>query len=156
MAFLIFITYSRTIRKSLFFLINSTHVVGTKMMNGIGGSGDFTRNGFLSIFSCPSVTKGGLISNIVPMVSHVDHTEHSVDIIITDQGVADLRGKDPVQRAETIIDNCAHPMYRELLRDYLKLGKGGQTPHSLHAALAFHTAFLNNGDMRTTDWAAYE
>ena len=122
--------------------INSTHVVGTKMMNGIGGSGDFTRNGYLSIFSCPSITKGGLISNIVPMVSHVDHTEHSVDILITEQGVADLRGKDPVQRAHEIIENCANPMYRPLLRDYLRLGHGGQTPHNLAAALAFHTAFL--------------
>ncbi len=89
------------------------------------------------------------------MVSHVDHTEHSVDVIITDQGVADLRGKDPVQRAEAIIDNCAHPMYRELLRDYLRLGKGGQTPHSLNASLAFHTAFQETGDMRNTDWAKF-
>ena len=111
--------------------VNSTHVLGTKMMNGIGGSGDFARNGYISIFSCPSVTKGGLISNIVPHVGHVDHSEHSVDVIITDQGIADLRGKDPVQRAETIIDNCANPMYRELLHDYLRLGingAGGQTP----------------------------
>lgn len=150
------IAMNTALEADIFGNINSTHVVGTKMMNGIGGSGDFTRNGYLSIFSCPSITKGGLISNIVPMVSHVDHTEHSVDIIITDQGVADLRGKDPVQRAETIIDNCAHPMYKELLRDYLKLGKGGQTPHTLHAALAFHTAFLNNGDMSTVNWADYE
>lgn len=149
------IAMNTALEADIFGNINSTHVVGTKMMNGIGGSGDFTRNGYLSIFSCPSVTKGGLISNIVPMVSHVDHSEHSVDILITDQGVADLRGKDPVQRAETIIDNCAHPMYRELLRDYLRMGKGGQTPHSLHASLAFHTAFLETGDMRNTDWAKF-
>ena len=149
------IAMNTALEADIFGNINSTHVVGTKMMNGIGGSGDFTRNGYLSIFSCPSITKGGLISNIVPMVSHVDHTEHSVDVIITDQGVADLRGKDPVQRAEAIIDNCAHPMYRELLRDYLRMGKGGQTPHSLNASLAFHTAFQESGDMRNTDWAKY-
>lgn len=149
------IAMNTALEADIFGNINSTHVVGTKMMNGIGGSGDFTRNGYLSIFSCPSITKGGLISNIVPMVSHVDHTEHSVDVIITDQGVADLRGKDPVQRAELIIENCAHPIYRELLRDYLKMGKGGQTPHSLNASLAFHTAFLDSGDMRNTDWAKY-
>ena len=119
------------------------------------GSGDFTRNGYLSIFSCPSITKGGLISNIVPMCSHIDHTEHSVDVIITDQGVADIRGLDPVQRAERNIDNCAHPMYRELLHDYLKLGKGGQTPHHLAASLGFHTAFQTTGDMRKTDWSLY-
>ena len=124
-------------------------------INSTRGSGDFTRNGYLSIFSCPSITKGGLISNIVPMCSHIDHTEHSVDVIITDQGVADIRGLDPVQRAERIIDNCAHPMYRELLHDYLKLGKGGQTPHHLAASLGFHTAFQTTGDMRKTDWSLY-
>lgn len=122
------IAMNTALEADIFGGVNSTHVLGTRMMNGIGGSGDFTRNAYISIFSCPSVTKGGLISNIVPMVSHADHSEHSVDILITDQGIADLRGKDPVQRAETIIENCANPMYRELLWDYLKLGKGGQTP----------------------------
>jgi acyl-CoA hydrolase len=126
------------------------------MMNGIGGSGDFTLNAYLSVFSCPSVTKGGLISNVVPMVSHIDHSEHSVDVLITDQGIADLRGKDPVQRAETVIENCVHPEYKQLLWDYLKLGKGGQTPHTLSAAFAFHTEFANSGDMRNTDWSKFE
>ena len=149
------IAMNTALEADIFGNINSTHVVGTRMMNGIGGSGDFTRNGYLSILSCPSVTKGGLISNIVPMASHIDHTEHSVDIIITDQGVADLRGKDPVQRAETIIENCANPIYRPLLREYLALGKGGQTPHTLEASLAFHTAFKATGDMRNVDWSAY-
>lgn len=125
------------------------------MMNGIGGSGDFTRNAYLSIFSCPSVTKGGTISNIVPMASHIDHSEHSVDVIITEQGVADLRGLDPVQRAEKIIDNCANPAYRPLLREYLSMGKGGQTPHTLHAALAFHEEFMNSGNMAATDFSKY-
>ncbi len=149
------IAMNTALEADIFGNINSTHVVGTRMMNGIGGSGDFTCNGYLSIFSCPSITKGGLISNIVPMCSHIDHTEHSVDVIITEQGVADIRGLDPVQRAERIIDNCAHPMYKELLRDYLKLGKGGQTPHHLAASLGFHTAFQNTGDMRLTDWSQY-
>ncbi len=142
------IAMNTALEADIFGNINSTHVVGTKMMNGIGGSGDFTRNGYLSIFSCPSVTKGGVISNIVPMVSHVDHSEHSVDIIVTEQGIADLRGKDPVQRAYEIINNCAHPAYRPLLLEYLKLGKGGQTPHSLEAAFAFQVAFKESGDMR--------
>lgn len=149
------IAMNTALEADIFGNVNSTHVLGTRMMNGIGGSGDFTRNAYISIFSCPSVTKGGLISNIVPMVSHVDHSEHSVDVIITDQGIADLRGKDPVQRAETIIDNCANPIYRELLHDYLKMGKGGQTPHSLAAAFSFHTEFANSGDMRNTDFAKY-
>ncbi len=149
------IAMNTALEADIFGNVNSTHVVGTKMMNGIGGSGDFTRNAYLSIFSCPSVTKGGLISNIVPMVSHLDHSEHSVDVLITDQGVADLRGKDPVQRAHTIIENCANPMYKELLWDYLKMGKGGQTPHTLSAALAFHTEFGKSGDMRNVDWSKF-
>ena len=149
------IAMNTALEADIFGHVNSTHVVGTRMMNGIGGSGDFTRNGYLSIFSCPSVTKGGLISNIVPMASHIDHTEHSVDVIITDQGVADIRGLDPVQRAERIIENCAHPMYRPLLRDYLRLGQSGQTPHTLEASLAFHTAFKATGDMRNVDWSRY-
>ncbi len=150
------IAMNTALEADIFGNINSTHVTGIRMMNGIGGSGDFTRNAYISIFSCPSITKGGLISNIVPMVSHVDHTEHSVDVLITDQGIADLRGLDPVQRAHSIIDNCAHPMYRELLRDYLKIGRAGQTPHNLHAALAFHQSFIDNGDMSKVDWSVYE
>ncbi len=150
------IAMNTALEADIFGNINSTHVTGTRMMNGIGGSGDFTRNAYVSIFSCPSITKEGKISNIVPMVSHVDHTEHSVDIIVTDQGIADLRGLDPVQRANVIIDNCAHPMYRELLRDYLKLSTcGGQTPHTLTASLAFHTEFLSSGDMRNVNWGNF-
>lgn len=92
------------------------------------------------------------------MCSHIDHSEHSVKVLITEQGVADLRGKDPRQRAETIIENCVHPMYKELLWDYLKLADKGpkaHTPHSLHAAFAFHEAFLDSGDMSQVDFAKY-
>lgn len=142
------IAMNTALEADVFGAINSTHVLGTKMMNGIGGSGDFTRNSYLSIFSCPSITKGGCISNIVPMVAHQDHSEHSVDVIITDQGVADLRGKDPVQRAEIIIENCAHPDYKPLLRKYMEHGHGGQTPHVLEQSFAFHSAFIETGDMR--------
>lgn len=149
------IAMNTALEADIFGGVNSTHVLGTKMMNGIGGSGDFTRNAYISIFSCPSVTKGGLISNIVPMVAHADHSEHSVDIIVTDQGIADLRHLDPVDRAKSIIENCAHPDYRPLLRDYLKLGAGGQTPHTLRAAFAFHNAFSETGDMRNTDFSKY-
>lgn len=136
--------------------VNSTHVMGTTMMNGIGGSGDFTRNAYLSIFSCPSTAKGGMISAIVPLVSHADHSEHSVQIVVTEQGVADLRGKDPHQRAELIIENCAHPAYRPMLRDYLRLTRAGHAPLSLALSFAMHREFQATGDMRKTDWAAYQ
>lgn len=149
------IAMNTAIEADIFGSVNSTHVLGTRMMNGIGGSGDFTRNAFISIFSCPSVSKGGVISNIVPMVAHPDHSEHSVDIIVTDQGIADLRHKDPVERAYEIINNCAHPDYRPLLLDYLNHGAGGQTPHTLRAAFEFHNAFNETGDMRNANFAKY-
>ena len=147
------ITINTALEADIFGNVNSTHVLGTKMMNGIGGSGDFTRNAYLSIFTCPSIAKGGAISPFVPMVSHTDHSEHSVDIIITEQGVADLRGKSPIQRAEEIIENCVHPDYKKLLRDYLALNnKGLHTPHTLSSAFNMHTEFEESGDMRNTKW----
>jgi len=133
--------------------VNSTHVMGKTMMNGIGGSGDFTRNAYLSIFSCPSTAKAGKISTIVPLASHMDHSEHSVQIVITEQGVADLRGKDPHERAKLIIDHCAHPDYRKQLRDYLKhTAQMSHEPLSLSLGLAMHRQFLRHGDMRNIEW----
>jgi succinyl-CoA:acetate CoA-transferase len=129
--------------------VNSTHVLGTKMMNGIGGSGDFARNARLAIFVTKSIAKGGKISSVVPFVSHVDHTEHDVDVIVTEQGYADLRGLAPRERAELIIERCAHPIYREQLRGYYEeaLTRGGQTPHVLEKALSWHTKFASRGTM---------
>lgn len=146
------ITINTAIEADIFGNINSTHIMGTKMMNGIGGSGDFTRNAYLSIFTTPSVAKDGAISAFVPMVSHADHSEHSVKIIISEYGVADLRGKSPIQRAQEIIEKVAHPEYKQLLWDYLKLSKAIHTPHTLSAALNMHTEFLASGDMRNTSW----
>jgi acetyl-CoA hydrolase len=142
------ISVNAAIEADLFGNINSTHVLGTSMMNGIGGSGDFTRNAFISIFVCPALQKGGKISTIVPLVSHTDHSEHSVQVIITDQGIADLRGKSPNERARLIADHCAHPDFREPLRQYIDLNKSGQTPQSLRNAFAFHRHFMETGDMR--------
>lgn len=149
------IAMNTALEADIFGNVNSTHVLGTKMMNGIGGSADFCRNAYLSIFSCPSIQKGGKISTIVPMVSHVDHSEHSVKILATEQGVADLRGKDPRQRAEAIIENCVHPMYKEIMWDYMKLSKGGHTPHTLKAAFALHQALSEKGDMLEADFSKF-
>ncbi len=129
--------------------VNSTHVSGTKMMNGIGGSGDFARNARLAIFVTKSVAKGGDISSIVPFVSHVDHTEHDVDVVVTEQGYADLRGLAPRERVPLIIENCAHPMYREQLWEYYNeaLTRGGQTPHVIEKAFSWHTNYAKHGTM---------
>jgi succinate CoA transferase len=146
------ITMNTALEADIFGNINSTHVLGTSMMNGIGGSGDFTRNAYLSIYACPSIAKGGKISTIVPMCSHVDHSEHSVSALITEQGVADLRGKSPRQRAEAIIENCVHPDYRPQMRDYFKIGGEHQTPQTLAKAFNMHVQFQQTGSMLGVDW----
>lgn len=102
---------------------NSTHVMGTKILNGIGGSGDYMRNGYISIFSTESTAKGGDLSRIVPFVTHADHTEHDTMVFITEQGVADIRGLGPVERAKLIINKCAHPDYRPMLLEYLEISQ---------------------------------
>lgn len=126
---------------------NSTHVAGVDLMNGIGGSGDFERNAYLSIFMAPSIAKEGKISTVVPMCSHVDHSEHSVKVIITEQGIADLRGLSPLQRARTIIDNCAHPMYRDYLHRYLENAHGGHIHHDLSHVFDLHRNLIATGSM---------
>ena len=131
--------------------VNSTHIMGSKMQNGIGGSADFTRNAYISAFVTPSTAKGGAISAIVPMVSHHDHTEHDVQVIITEQGLADLRGLSPKKRAKVIIENCAHPAYRPMLQEYydhaLKVANGLHTPHDLRLAHSWHVRFLETKTM---------
>ncbi|WP_313614378.1 acetyl-CoA hydrolase/transferase family protein [Agrobacterium sp.] len=129
--------------------VNSTHVGGTNMMNGIGGSGDFARNAYMSIFVTKSIAKNGSISSVVPMVSHVDHTEHDVDILVTEVGIADLRGLAPRERAPVIIRNCVHPLYRDQLADYYEraVKRGGHTPHILEEAFSWHTALREKGTM---------
>ncbi len=135
--------------------VNSTHILGSSIMNGIGGSADFARNAFLSMFVCPSTTKGGAISTIVPLVSHLDSSEHSVSVIVTEQGVADLRCKSPQERAECIVRNCVHPEYREQLLDYIRLAGHSHTPQKLSAAFAMHVKYSQDRDMRGVDWKAF-
>ncbi|WAL39348.1 acetyl-CoA hydrolase/transferase family protein [Brevibacterium sp. BRM-1] len=132
--------------------VNSTHVLGSQVLNGIGGSGDFARNAYLNFFVSPSVAKGGKVSSIVPFASHIDHTEHDVHVIVTEQGIADLRGLAPVPRARRIIDNCAHPDYRARLHDYvdraIARGEGRlHIPHLLEEALSWHVSLRDTGQM---------
>ncbi len=136
--------------------VNSTKVCGSKMMNGIGGAADFINSAYLSIFTCGSTTKNGAISSIVPFASHIDNTNHYIDAVITEYGVADLRHKSDLQKAQELI-KVAHPDYRPLLQDYLRLAShgGGHTHHLLSAAFAMHDTFLRKGDMRLTDFSEY-
>ncbi len=145
------IAMNTAIEADIYGNVNSTHIMGSKMMNGIGGSGDFARNASITIFSTVSTAKNGAISSIVPMVSHVDHTEHDVMVIVTEQGYADLRGLSPRERAVKIIENCAHPDYREMLMDYYQRAcENGpkHTPHILEEALGWHWRFLKTGSMK--------
>jgi acetyl-CoA hydrolase len=127
--------------------VNSSHIGGTQIVNGIGGSGEFTRNSYLSVFMTPSVAKGGKISSIVPMCPHIDNNEHSVQVLVTEQGLADLRGLGPLRRAQTIIDNCAHPRFRDYLHRYIREAPVGHIPHDLTRCFELHRNFLQYGDM---------
>lgn len=131
--------------------VNSTHINGTKLMNGIGGSGDFARNGFLTVFFTTSMAKKGAVSSVVPFCSHIDHTEHDVDVIVSERGVADLRGLTPKERALVIIDKIANPKYQPILLDYFKRAceacGNSQTPHLLGEAFNFHERAVKTGTM---------
>lgn len=132
--------------------VNSTNVLGSQLINGIGGSGDFARNARLTIFSTVSTAKKGGISSVVPLVSHVDHVEHDVHIVVTEQGLADLRGKSAKERAECIIENCCHPDYRPALREYYEYAKknsyGMNIPLDLYQALSWHQKYAETSSMR--------
>jgi propionyl-CoA:succinyl-CoA transferase len=141
------IAINTVLEMDVFGCANSTHVCGGQMMNGVGGSGDFTRNAYLSILVTPSVAKGGVISAVVPMVSHVDHSEHSVQVLVTEQGLADLRGLGSMERARTIIDRCAHPSYRDYLHNYIESAPMGHIRHDLNRCFELHRNLLETGSM---------
>ncbi|HHX87810.1 MAG TPA: succinate CoA transferase [Firmicutes bacterium] len=126
---------------------NSTHICGKDIVNGIGGSGDFTRNAYLSIFMCPSVAKGGRISTVVPMATHGDNNEHSVQVLVTEQGLADLRGLDPMERAHRIINNCAHPAYKDYLLRYWEQAPVGHIRQDLSKCFELHRNLMEYGQM---------
>ncbi len=150
------ITINTALEADIYGNVNSTHVLGSRMMNGIGGSADFTRSAYISIFTTPSTAKGEDISAIVPMVTHVDQNDHSVNVLITEHGVADLRGKSPIERAHAIINNCVDPSYRPILKGYLELAPKAHTPHNLRAAFGMHLAFQETGNMKNTNWEDFK
>jgi len=144
------VSMNTALEVDLFGNVNSTTVMGRRMMNGIGGSGDFTRNAYLSVFFTESTAKRGAVSSVVPYVSHVDHTSHDVDVIVSEHGVADLRGLCPTERALAMIREVAHPDYREALGDYLREARGGEACHQpldLRRAFDFHLRYQETGSM---------
>src|SRR6266567_7129815 len=144
---------------------NSTLVGGTRMINGLGGSGDFLRNGYLKMMhtpsSRPSKTDPTGISCVVPHCSHIDHTEHDLDCVITEQGLADLRGMAPKDRAMRIIEKCAHPDYKLILTEYLGMAsadclkrKVGHEPQLWDRAFKMHMNLAQNGTMKARSTSA--
>ena len=138
---------------------NSTCVNGSRMLNGLGGSADFLRNSKYSIMHTPSTrpskTDPNGVSCIVPMCTHVDQTEHDLDIVVTENGLADVRGLSPRERARVIIDKCAHDVYKPILKAYFEkaesecLRKGmGHEPHLLYNAFDMHRALEEQGSMQ--------
>lgn len=142
---------------------NSTCVMGSRMLNGLGGSADFLRNAKYSIMHTPSTrpskTDPHGLSCIVPMSTHIDQTEHDLDVIVTEQGLADVRGLAPRERAKVIIAKCAHPEYRPILEDYyaraehycMKRGWGHE-PHLLWQSFDMHKALDQTGSMKNVEW----
>jgi acetyl-CoA hydrolase len=142
---------------------NSTLINGTKLVNGLGGSGDFLRNGYLSIMHCPSARKTKKdptgISCVVPMCTHIDHTEHDLDVIVTEQGLADLRGLCPVKRAQLMIEKCVHPDYKDQMREYLNMSikatqpkASGHEPQILSKVFKMQENLKKNGTMKVNTW----
>jgi acetyl-CoA hydrolase len=142
---------------------NSTLVGGTRMINGIGGSGDFLRNAYLSIMHTPSArptkTDPTGITCVVPHVPHVDHTEHDLDVLVTEQGLADLRGLAPKDRAQEIINKCTHPDYKPLLQEYLDMAtkdclarKAGHEPQLLDRVFKMQVNLAQKGTMKIDNW----
>ena len=98
----------------------------------------------------PSIAKGGAISNIVPMVSHQDISEHDVDVVVTENGVADLRGLDDGERADAIIAACASDTYRSQLTAYLQTARrqaGGHHPQLPETAFGWYSRLEDEGTM---------
>jgi acyl-CoA hydrolase len=81
------------------------------------------------------------------MCAHVDHNEHSVQVIVTEHGLADLRGLAPAQRARRLIDHCAHPLYRDYLQRYLHDSGAGHIRHDLGHCFELHQNLLRCGAM---------
>ncbi len=97
--------------------------LGVKPYSGTGGQVDFVRaanrsNGGKAFIVLPSTAKDDTISRIVPNLSagtHVTTSKNDINYVVTEFGVAQLRGKTAKQRCEALIA-IAHPNFREELR----------------------------------------
>ena len=101
--------------------------LGFKPYSGTGGQADFVRaanrsNGGKAFIVLPSTAKDDTITRIVPTLSagtHVTTSKNDINYVVTEHGVAQLRGKSAKQRAEALI-GIAHPDFRGELREAAK------------------------------------
>jgi 4-hydroxybutyrate CoA-transferase len=102
--------------------------IGLKQISGVGGQVDFVRgtshsNGGKSIIAMPSAAAQGKYSRIVPFLREgaaVTITRNEIQYVVTEYGIAYLRGKTLRQRARELI-KVAHPNFRPLLeKEYEK------------------------------------
>jgi acyl-CoA hydrolase len=101
--------------------------LGFTPYSGTGGQSDFVRaanrsNGGKSFIVLPSTAKNDTISRIVPTLSagtHVSTSKNDINYVVTEYGVAQLRGKTAQQRCAALI-GIAHPDFRSELRDSAK------------------------------------
>ncbi len=99
--------------------------IGSAPYSGVGGQPDFVRGaarsrGGRSIIALPSTARGGSVSRIVPTLAAgagVVTTRADVDAVVTEHGVAHLRGRSLRQRAEALI-SIADPRFRDQLLDF--------------------------------------
>lgn len=101
--------------------------IGSSPYSGTGGQADFVRaanrsRGGKSFIVLPSTAKDGAVSRIVPQLNPgaaVTTSKNDVNYVVTEYGVAQLRGKSVKQRTQELI-NIAHPDFREELREEAK------------------------------------
>ncbi|MGG5461664.1 acetyl-CoA hydrolase/transferase family protein [Clostridium sp. B9] len=119
------ISINSCIQVDLFGQINSESI-GGKQFSGVGGQVDYVRGTSMcedgkSIIAIPSTASKGTISRIVPRLDYgaaVTTSRNDVHYVVTEYGIADLRGKTLKERAKALI-NVAHPKFRdELLEAY--------------------------------------
>lgn len=96
--------------------------VGTRHISGTGGQTDYVRGaveskGGKSFIAFSSTAQGGAVSRIgsvLPLGSVVSTSKNDVDCIVTEYGIAKLRGKSLSQRTKALIA-IAHPKFRDEL-----------------------------------------
>jgi itaconate CoA-transferase len=118
------VSVNATLQLDLGGACNSEHMLGHQY-SGAGGQLDFVRGatasrGGKSIIACPSTAADGTISRIVPKLDGpVTTPRNDTQIIVTEYGWTDLKGKTMSQRAEALI-GLAHPKFRDNLANGLK------------------------------------